>query len=82
VCLAIPAEVLTVGTGDVATVDMSGVRREIDVGLLDGVLPGDWVLVHLGFALTKIDEDEARSTIQMLERIVAPPDPAPAQPFP
>jgi hydrogenase expression/formation protein HypC len=61
---------------------MSGVRREIDVGLLDGVLPGDWVLVHLGFALTKIDEDEARSTIQMLERIVAPPDPAPAQPFP
>jgi hydrogenase expression/formation protein HypC len=58
----------------IARVDVVGVRRNINVGLLaedgrDGAAPGDWVLIHVGFALSKVDEDEARSTLRLLERM-------------
>ena len=63
-CLAIPGEVLEIQTDrpDLAKVDVSGVRRTVNVGLLtdDPPLPGEWVLIHVGFALSKIDETEAR----------------------
>jgi hydrogenase expression/formation protein HypC len=68
-CLGIPGEVIDVaadGSG-LATVDMVGVRRTVNVGLLDDVTPRDWVLVHVGFALTKLDEAEARDTLALLE---------------
>jgi hydrogenase expression/formation protein HypC len=72
-CLGIPGEIVEVGAerADLATVDVSGVRRAINVGLLEdeGVRPGDWVLVHVGFALTKMDEAEATATLQMLNGI-------------
>ena len=66
-CLGIPAEVVG-GTDrpDLAVVDVTGVRRTVNVGLLDDVRPGDWVLVHVGFALSKIDEAEARAALDML----------------
>ena len=64
-CLAVPGEVLDVD-GGMATVDMAGVRRRVCVDLLDGVLPGDYVLVHVGFALQIIDEQEARETLELL----------------
>jgi hydrogenase expression/formation protein HypC len=72
-CLGIPGEL--VGTAeehaDLAVVDVSGVRRRINVGLLadEDLRPGDWVLVHVGFALSKISEDEARAVLDMLEGI-------------
>jgi hydrogenase expression/formation protein HypC len=54
-----------------AKVDVAGVQRNVNVGLLDadgnGVAPGDWVLIHVGFALSKVDEEEALSTLKMLE---------------
>jgi hydrogenase expression/formation protein HypC len=54
-----------------ARVDVAGVRRTVNVGLLDGegggAEPGDWVLIHVGFALSKVDEEEARATLRLLE---------------
>lgn len=70
-CLAIPGEVveLVAGSDDqLAVVDVAGVRRRINVGLLGpgGVAPGEWVLVHVGFAMTKVDESEAAQTLELL----------------
>jgi hydrogenase expression/formation protein HypC len=53
-----------------ARVDVAGVRRTVNIGLLDGegtsVEPGDWVLIHVGFALSKVDEEEAAATLALL----------------
>jgi len=72
-CLGIPGEVIEILTDrpDLARVDVSGVKRAINIGLLDegSVAPGDWVLIHVGFALSKIDEDEARAAMEFLESI-------------
>lgn len=72
-CLAIPGEVVEIldEHPDLAKVDVSGVRRTINVGLLagEGVRCGDWVLIHVGFALSKIDEEEARATLEFLETL-------------
>jgi len=68
-CLAIPAQVVeTTGPG-LAKVEVSGVRREISTALVPEASPGDWVLVHVGFALHTIDEDEATRTLALLEEI-------------
>jgi hydrogenase expression/formation protein HypC len=54
-----------------ALVDVAGVQRTINIGLLDadgeGVQPGDWVLIHVGFAISKVDEAEAAQTLSLLE---------------
>jgi hydrogenase expression/formation protein HypC len=72
-CLGIPGEVLDIMTDrpDLAKVDVSGVRRTINIGLLEGeeLNPGDWVLIHVGFALSKIDEAEAKAALEFLEGI-------------
>ncbi|WP_219413820.1 HypC/HybG/HupF family hydrogenase formation chaperone [Pseudonocardia nigra] len=72
-CLGIPGEVVEihVDRADLATVDVSGVKRAINIGLLeDGeVGPGDWVLIHVGFAMSKIDEAEAKAALDFLESI-------------
>lgn len=67
-CLAIPGEVVGVSTDQpgLATVDIGGVRRTVNVMLLDDVACGDWVLVHVGFAMSRIDEAEAHATLEML----------------
>jgi hydrogenase expression/formation protein HypC len=67
--LAIPGEVVDVvdATRNLATVTVGGVRRTINVGLLDDIGPGDWVLVHVGFAMSKIDSAEAQATLAILE---------------
>ncbi len=72
-CLGIPALVIEVvdREGGLARVDVSGVRREISVALIDEpatpVEPGEWVLVHVGFALARIDESDARQTLALLQ---------------
>ena len=72
-CLGIPGCVIefVVETGHRAKVEVGGVRRTVNVGLVlpDGLQPGDWVLIHVGFALSKIDEQEARRTIQFLTEL-------------
>jgi len=73
VCLAIPGQVIEVvdGANRLAKVDVAGVRRTVNIGLLDGegesAGPGDWVLIHVGFALSKVDEEEALATRKLLE---------------
>jgi hydrogenase expression/formation protein HypC len=72
-CLGIPGEVVEIlaDQPDLARVDVSGVRRVINIGLLsdDVVAPGDWVLIHVGFALSRIDEAEAAAALEFLEGI-------------
>ena len=72
-CLGIPGEVIEFlpDQPDLARVDVSGVRRVINIGLLaeEQLVPGDWVLIHVGFALSKIDEAEAASALEFLEGI-------------
>lgn len=69
-CLGIPGQVVEVVDVDesLAKVDVSGVQRTVSVRLLadEGVGPGDWVLVHVGFAMAKIDETEAAATLGQL----------------
>jgi hydrogenase expression/formation protein HypC len=73
VCLGIPGEVVTLDAErpGMATVNVGGARRQVNVMLIeeDGVGPGDWVLIHVGFALAKIDEEEARLTLSHLEEM-------------
>ena len=76
-CLAIPGQVIELvdEANRLAKVDVAGVRRNVNVGLLDddgdGARPGDWVLIHVGFALSKVDEEEAHATLRLLERMGA-----------
>jgi hydrogenase expression/formation protein HypC len=73
VCLAIPGQVIEIvdDLNRLAKVDVAGVRRNVNVGLLDDVGPGDWVLIHVGFAISKVDEQEARATRDLLVRMGA-----------
>jgi hydrogenase expression/formation protein HypC len=70
-CLAIPGQIVEIvdPSNRLAKVDVAGVCRNVNVGLLeeDGVSEGDWVLIHVGFAMSKVDEDEARATLRLLE---------------
>ena len=73
-CLAIPGQIVDVvdEPNRLARVDVAGVRRTVNIGLLDkdadgGAGPGDWVLIHVGFALSKVDEEEAAATLRLLE---------------
>jgi hydrogenase expression/formation protein HypC len=72
-CLGIPGEVVELlpDRPDLAKVDVSGVKRAINVGLLEGeaLQPGDWILIHVGFALSKIDQEEAKAALEFLEGI-------------
>jgi hydrogenase expression/formation protein HypC len=73
-CLAIPGQILEVvdEANRLARVDVAGVKRNVNIGLLDadevgGVDVGDWVLIHVGFAISKVDKQEAIATRRMLE---------------
>ena len=77
-CLAIPGQVVEIvdAANQIAIVDVVGVRRKINVSLVvddagSGVQPGDWVLIHVGFALSRVDEQEARATLRLLEAMGA-----------
>ena len=65
-CLAVPAEVVALLDGGRARVSLGGIHKDISLALLDDVAVGDFVLLHVGFALGKIDADEARRTLVAL----------------
>ena len=73
-CLGIPGQVIELVDRDagLARVDISGVRREVSVALVDEptdpLQVGDWVLIHVGFALARIDENDARETLELLAK--------------
>lgn len=77
-CLGVPGQIVEMlGEHEhMARADVSGVRRAVNVGLLaetdDAVTVGDWVLIHVGFAMSKIDEDEARATREFLVSLGEP----------
>lgn len=70
-CLGIPGQIVEIAdeTLQIAKIDVSGVKRMVSVALLaaEGIKPGDWVLIHVGFAMSKIDEDEAQETMKLLQ---------------
>lgn len=72
-CLAIPGQIIEMidPVKHIAKVDVGGVRRKVNVALLvadgEGVDIGDWVLIHVGFALSKVDEEEAAATLNLLQ---------------
>ena len=70
-CLAIPGRVVELVDEEhrLARVDVAGVRRNVNVALLDRVAVGDWVLIHVGFALSKVDEEEAHATLALLRKM-------------
>ena len=65
-CLAIPGRIVSLDANSSARVDFGGVRRAVSVAFTPEAQAGDWVLVHVGFALATIDEDEARATLRLL----------------
>ena len=65
-CLAVPAKVVALRELDVATVELGGVRKDISLALVDGVAVGDYVIVHVGFALSRLDALEAERTLAMI----------------
>lgn len=64
-CLAIPARVVDLAAAGMALVDVGGVQKRISLALVDDVERGDYVIVHVGYALTKLDPVEARRTLRM-----------------
>ncbi|MDX6408226.1 MAG: hydrogenase expression/formation protein HypC [Gaiellaceae bacterium] len=74
-CLAIPGRVMEVVDQEnrLARVDVAGVQRNVNIGLLDSngdaAAPGDWVLIHVGFAMSKVDEEEAHATLRLLQQM-------------
>jgi hydrogenase expression/formation protein HypC len=64
-CLAIPVKVIEVGADDTAIVDLSGVKKEISLALLSDVQVGDYVILHVGYALSKLDPEEAEKTLAL-----------------
>jgi hydrogenase expression/formation protein HypC len=74
-CLAVPGRVLNLIGDDPAfrsaTVDFCGVRKSVNLAFTPDVVPGDFVLVHVGFAITRIDEEEASRTFKYLQQIGA-----------
>lgn len=67
-CLAIPAKVEALESDDIAVVAVEGVRKRISTALLDTVAPGDYVLVHVGYALHQLSENEARHTLALMAK--------------
>jgi hydrogenase expression/formation protein HypC len=68
-CLAVPAEVVEILESDIALVEAGGARKRISLSLVDGAKIGDYVLVHAGFAIDIVDEEEARKTMELFEEL-------------
>ncbi len=72
-CLAVPVRVVELGEGDATIVDLGGVRKEISLALVDDVAVGDYVILHVGYALTKLDPEEAERTLALFAQAGALP---------
>ena len=68
-CLAIPVKVVELRDGDQATVDVGGVRKVISLALVDGIAVGDFVILHVGFAIQKLDPEEAEKTLALFAEL-------------
>ncbi len=68
-CLAIPVRVAELLDNDMAIADVGGVRKEISLQLVEGVQPGDYVILHVGYAISRLDEAEALKTLALFEQM-------------
>ena len=68
-CLAVPAKILTVKDTDTALCDFNGVQKDVNISLINDPKHGDWVIVHVGFALNRIDAEQAQKTLEALAAI-------------
>lgn len=68
-CLAIPAKVVALLPDDMGRVNIEGVEKVVSLALVDGVAEGDYVLLHVGYALSRIDPDEAARTLSLLKEM-------------
>ena len=64
-CLALPVRVVELRENELGIVDLGGVRREISLAMVDDVQVGDYVIVHVGYALSKLDTEEAERTLRL-----------------
>ncbi len=71
-CLAVPARVVQLLPGDEAVIDLDGVRKRISLALVDGVAEGDYVIVHVGYALQRLDPEEAALTLELFRQAGLP----------
>ncbi|MBK6472386.1 MAG: HypC/HybG/HupF family hydrogenase formation chaperone [Betaproteobacteria bacterium] len=79
-CLALPVRVVElVGDSD-AIVDLGGIRKQISLALVDGVVPGDYVILHVGYALSRLDPDEAARTLALFASAGEPQAPLATEP--
>ena len=78
-CLAIPARVVALPDPDTALIDVGGVRKRISLALVEGVALGDYVIVHVGYALTRLDPDEAARTLAIFADAGVVPETAAAR---
>ena len=76
-CLAIPVRVVERLAGDDALVDVGGVRKTISLALVDDVQPGDYVILHVGYAINRLDPEEAAKTLALFAEISAALDASP-----
>lgn len=73
-CLGIPAKIIQIDASGQGKVDYLGTKVRINFSLLEDVKLGDWVIVHAGFAISRLDEEEARETLSLLREIAAKED--------
>ena len=65
-CLAIPARVVEINDNNQAIVDLGGVRKDVSLALVEDVAVGDYVIIHVGYALTRLDPEEAEKTLALM----------------
>jgi len=68
-CLAIPGKIVTLQEAGNAIVDIGGVRKQVNVSLLPDIAVGDYVIVHVGYALSRVDEQEAQRTLRLFAEL-------------
>ena len=68
-CLAIPAVVVELLDGDRAVVDLDGVRKQVSLALVEHIAVGDYVIIHVGFALQRLNVDEAEQTLALMRQL-------------
>lgn len=70
-CLALPARVVELRDDELAVIDLGGVRKEVSLALVENVAVGDYVIVHVGYALQKLDPGEAQKTLELFAGLEA-----------
>lgn len=69
-CLALPAQITQLLENQRAIVNLGGINKEISLALVGSLSVGDYVIIHVGYALTRLDEDEAKKTLNLFEKMM------------